>query len=84
MEHSDSIKRSLAIQRYMVPITFMIIPFVLARFTEIPFLIWLITFSLTSLLWILFYPKYVKKFTVKRISEIINEGKNRDCWVSIV
>jgi hypothetical protein len=78
MEHSETIKRSLAIQRYVIPIVFMIIPFVLARFTEIPFWYWLIAFALTSLIWILFYPKYVRGFTAKRISAMVNEGKNRD------
>lgn len=31
-----------------------------------------------AVLWVIFYPKYFMSVTVKRISKIVDEGKNED------
>ena len=74
--HSDTIKRSIAKQRYIVPVIYCAIPFLLVRFTVIPLLFWLLPFAVAAVIWVAFYPQYFKWRAARSISKMINEGKN--------
>jgi hypothetical protein len=73
IKNSKVIRKTLLAQRYIVPIIFLVIPLLFGRFNEIPF------FPLSiALIWIIFYPKYFMSVTMKRVSKMIEEGKNND------
>ncbi|EMS69814.1 YcxB family protein [Ruminiclostridium cellobioparum] len=78
VNHSDIIKKSLLIQRYFIPIIFMIVPFLIAGVTDLPLLYWICVFIVISVVWIVFYPKYFVWAFSKRVSKMVDEGKNKD------
>ncbi len=78
ISYSKTSRQALFIQRYITSLIFLLAPFVVARFTEIPLEYWLVTFAITYLLWVFFYPKYFKRVVGKRVSKMVDEGKNVD------
>lgn len=78
MTYSKSLRKSLFVQRYLVSFIFLIVPFVVARFTSIPLWYWLTVFGLVYVLWVVFYWKYFRWTLGRRISRMIDEGKNVD------
>lgn len=76
ISYSDSMRRSVFIQRYIPPIGFLILPFILILVTTIPLWYWLTVFVFTSILWIAFYQKYIERSISKRISKMLDEGEN--------
>ncbi len=76
MTHSVTMKRSLFIQRFIFPIIFLVLPIFLIRITAIPLWYWFTTFIISSILWVVFYPKSLKKSVKRKISKILEEGKN--------
>jgi len=78
MSNSKTVKKLFIAQRYIVPIIFLLIPFVMIRVTSIPLRYWFDIFLVSSVLWILFYPKYFKWTTSKRMLKMLDEGENTD------
>ncbi|MBU3143700.1 YcxB family protein [Clostridium sp. CF012] len=78
MSNSKSVKRLFIAQRYIVPIIFLLMPVMLIRVTSIPLGYWFKVFLVSSVLWIIFYPKYFKWSVSKRISKMLDEGENTD------
>jgi len=78
MSYSNTIRQALFIQRYIISIVFLIAPFIVAKVTDIPLWYWAIAFIVIYLLWIIFYPKYFRWSAARRISRMIDEGKNAD------
>ncbi|NMA96108.1 MAG: YcxB family protein [Clostridiales bacterium] len=78
MEHSASFKRSIFIQRYIVSLIFLIMPFALKSSTDIPFWYWLTICSIVYLVWVIFYNRYMRWNTARRLSKMVDEGKNKD------
>jgi hypothetical protein len=76
LENSATIKRTLFIHRYFVSLVFLVLPFLLAAVSDVPFMIWLVLYGLAFILWIIFYPRYFMSITKKRIIKMIDEGKN--------
>lgn len=76
LNHSKMIKKSLFIQRYIVSIVFLIVPFIFSSITEMPLYVYFPVFALIWLLWIIFYKKYFDRIAIKRIEKMLNEGKN--------
>lgn len=77
-KNSDAIKKSLFVQRYFIPIIFLIIPFFITKAIDIPLWYWISIFSLTAVLWVVFYPKHFVSSITKMASKMVNEGKNKD------
>lgn len=73
---SKTLRRMVLIQQYGLSLVYLIVPFALARFTEIPFVYWMVVFGIVYLFWILFYPRYFKSSARKRIDKMVDEGKN--------
>lgn len=80
MEHSKSIKRSLFIQRYLLSLIFFVFPFIMANATEVPLAFWLAAYTIIYILWVIYYPRYFVRSTKKRITKMINEGKNENLF----
>ncbi|KMT21879.1 YcxB family protein [Clostridium cylindrosporum] len=76
LSYSDSIRKSLFIQRYIVSLIFLVVPFVFADFSTIPLWYWLIGFVAIYIGWVSFYPRYIKGVVSKRTSKMIDEGNN--------
>lgn len=75
MTHSVSMKRSLFIQRFIFPIIFLILPILLVKITDIPLWYWFSVFTISSVLWVIFYPKFLRKSVERKISKLLEEGK---------
>lgn len=76
MRESETVKKSFFIQRYIVSLIYLVLPFILVKVSDMPFWYLMIIFLVTYLIWVLYYPKYFASFTKKRLQKIINEGKN--------
>lgn len=76
IKNSKSTIQTLKIQRFSVPIIYIIISFVFSKILEIPFLYMLIPFLILSLIWVVFYEKYFNKSIIRRLKKMMNEGEN--------
>lgn len=75
-KQSPSLKRSLIAQRLVGPIVFLITPFIVIRFSAISIGYWMTVFSITSLIWLIFYPRYFDWEMRRRIVKMLQEGNN--------
>ena len=76
LKKSPSLQRSLIAQRLVGPIAFLIAPFIVIRFSAIPIWYWMTVFSIASLIWLLFYPRYFDWEMRRRIVKMLLEGNN--------
>jgi len=76
IKNSKSAIRSLNAQRYLTPVFFILLSYILSLAGDTPFLELFIAFFITSILWILFYPKYFYSSVTRRIKKMFREGKN--------
>lgn len=75
-KHSPSMRRSLNLQRYGIPLFILAFSFLIDKFDEIPLWAWLITSIIIALLWVIYYPKYFKNQIIKSVTKMVREGKN--------
>ncbi len=73
--YAKSTRRSYFIQRYILSLSFLVLPFIIKQFTNMPLGYWLVGFTLLYLYWVAFYPKRLKKIVSRRISKMLSEGK---------
>lgn len=76
MNHSKTIKKTLFIHRYIVSLVFLALPFVLSGVSYIPIVFWLVPSVVVYILWVIFYPKYFIGIVKRRLSKMLDEGKN--------
>jgi hypothetical protein len=76
IKNSKTALRTLKMQRFLTPIVFIILSYVLSKVGNVPFFGLFITFLITSILWIIFYPKYFYSFVTRKTKKMIKEGKN--------
>jgi len=76
MNISETYRKSIFIQRYILPIIFLIVPFVLAQISKPPFLYWMIVFGILFVVWICYYKKYLIWKIKRIIKRRLKEGKN--------
>lgn len=77
-KNSDVFKKSWFLQKYIIPIIFILASFMIARIIDVPLLYSIITFSILAVLWVVFYPKFFISEMMTRISKLLDEGKNVD------
>lgn len=77
---SPSMKKSILIQRIMGPVIFVIAPFVIIQFSEIPLWYWLMIFGLSSIAWFVYYPKYTMWEIKRRVKKMLEEGNNENLF----
>lgn len=78
MAHSKLMKTHSMRQRIIGPIVFAIAAFVSPKVSGIPFWYWATVFSITSILWVFYYPKFAQKRMKKQILKMLFEGENKD------
>ena len=76
IKNSKSAIRSLNVQRFLTPVFFILLSYIISLVGDTPFLELFIAFFITGILWILFYPKYFYSTVTRRIKKFIREGKN--------
>jgi hypothetical protein len=76
VKNSESALKSLKMQRFLTPVLYAIIAYVLSSFADIPFLYAFIPFLIVSILWVVFYPKYFYNRITRHTKKMVTEGKN--------
>ncbi|WP_394883872.1 YcxB family protein [Clostridium tertium] len=76
MKNSKSLKRTMMINRFLIPLIFLVMPFVLDEISNISFWYWAVIFVLTYILWVVLYEKNVYKINIKRIRKMLEEKRN--------
>lgn len=76
MDISKTYRRTIFKQRYIVPIIFLIVPFVLDKISKIPFSYWMAIYGGLYIIWACFYKKYIIWKVKKSIKKKLNEGNN--------
>ncbi|MGG1678274.1 YcxB family protein [Neobacillus sp. NRS-1170] len=78
VKNSKAAMHSLNIQRYLLPVIFIIAAYLASTYGDLPFVEAFVIYFITAVLWILFYPKFffrhVKRMTMKMMKEGKNEG----------
>jgi hypothetical protein len=76
IKNSKTAIRTLNIQRFLTPIIFIILSYVLTKVGTTHFLSLFITFFLISIMWIIFYPKFFYSFVTRKTKKMIKKSKN--------
>lgn len=79
-QKSPSIKRSILIQRIFGPIIFMGAPFFIIKFSDIPLWYWITIFGISSVVWLIYYPKYANWEIKRRVKKMLKEGNNENLF----
>lgn len=75
MKNSKAMKKSMLLQRFLIPVVYLILPVFLKNVTRMPLWYWYSVFIIFSLIWIICYPKMIEKSLIKKASKLIDEGK---------
>lgn len=76
IQNSATAKKTLNMQRFIAPIIFIALSYILSKLGDTSFLGLFITFLMVSILWIIFYPKYFYNYVIRNTKKMIKEGKN--------
>ncbi|WP_381482139.1 YcxB family protein [Sporosarcina contaminans] len=76
VKNSNIGRNSLRWQRLASPLIFLLFAYLLSIFTEIPAAPLLSTFTITAVIWVLFYPKYFYWHITRQVRKMLKEGKN--------
>ncbi|WP_246010441.1 YcxB family protein [Bacillus yapensis] len=76
MKNSHTAKKALKVQRYLIPIVYMVVAYVFARVLDGSYILSFSIFGIMGILWIIFYPKYHYNFVLRQVRKMIKEGKN--------
>ena len=76
IKNSKTGKRALVLQRFLTPLFFIIISYIYSLISDMSFLPLFITFLVTSILWVIFYPKYFYRLIARNAKKMMKEGKN--------
>lgn len=72
---SKTVKKSIFLQRYIVPIVYLIVPFFLEDYRSPKFKYCMGLFIGIAIMWIIFYKKYFNASVKKKIIKMIDEGE---------
>ena len=78
MSNSKTVKRVFVAQRYITPIIFLLISFIMMKVTSIPQGYLFKGAIVCYVLWVIFYPMYFKWASSRRILKMIDEDKSED------
>ncbi|NMA82660.1 MAG: YcxB family protein [Epulopiscium sp.] len=88
VKHSPTVQRTLFIQRYIISLVFLVVPFVMHWTAQAPLKIAIPIFFITYVLWVIMYPKHFMKNIKKNTAKMIDEGKDesllgsQELWVT--
>lgn len=77
IKYSKRIRSSLFVQRYLISLIFLVIPFVTGGAKYISLGGSLALAVVIYVLWVVFYPKYFNGALKKRVTKILNQGNNK-------
>lgn len=77
---SQSMKKSIFIQRYIISLIFLVSPFIAVKITNAPLTYWIVVFIVVYVLWVAFYVRFLKRSVKKRIEKLVAEGKNTNIF----
>lgn len=75
---SSSLKKNILMQRILGPALFLIFPFIIRGYTEIPMWYWVTIFGIVSVVWFIYYPKYFNWEMTRRVKKMLSEGSNEN------
>lgn len=78
---SPALKKNIFGQRILGPIVFLLFPFIIRIYTDIPMWYWFAIFGLFSVVWFVFYPKYFKWEMTRRVKKMLKEGNNDNIYI---
>ena len=76
IKNSKTTKRALNMQRFLMPIIFIVLSYVLSKVGNMSFFGLFIALLIVSILWIIFYPRYFYSYVFRNTKKMIKEGKN--------
>jgi len=76
MNNSKKMKNILFIQRFIIPLIYFALPFVLARSTNVPFWLWMVAALVVYAVWVKIYPKRMKKSISQKLLRALKEERN--------
>lgn len=80
LKQSKMVQKSLTGQRIGVSIFFLILPFLISSIFNQPLISYLITFSVASILWFMYYPKYFYKSTKNKMIKHLSENNDQSLF----
>lgn len=75
-QNSKTLRKTLTMQRVLVPIIYLVMAIVLSFVLDIPVLFMVIPFLIIGIVWAVFYPKYFYRHIQKSAKKLLREGKN--------
>lgn len=78
MERTPSIKKTLFTQRYILPIMFLIVPFVMGNTKDVSFWYWIIMSATFYIVWAVFYQKYIRWNIGRNVGKLVDEEKDSE------
>lgn len=75
-KNSKAVKKSMTIQRFLLPVIYLLVAVFLSPILDIPILFLFIPFLLIGVLWGIFYPAYFYYHVKRAAKKMIREGKN--------
>ncbi|WP_223592330.1 YcxB family protein [Neobacillus bataviensis] len=76
VKNSKAAMRSLNIQRFLLPIIFIIAAYLASTYGDMPFVTAFVIYFIIAVLWIIFYPKIFYRHVKRMTKRMMNEGKN--------
>ncbi|HSP22085.1 MAG TPA: YcxB family protein [Planococcus sp. (in: firmicutes)] len=75
-KNSKAIRKSMTIQRFLVPIIYLLVGVIFSFILDVPVLFLVIPFLILGILWIIFFPAYFNRQIKRTAKKMIREGKN--------
>jgi len=77
---TKSIKTTLFIERFIISIMFILVPFMMKPKNDIPFAIFFMPFIIIYIGWIVLFPKYFKGSIKRRLERMLNKEENKSLF----
>ncbi|WP_416825623.1 YcxB family protein [Ectobacillus polymachus] len=76
VKHSKTVQRSLILQRFLIPILFILVSFFISYSTHSPLLSLFLVYFIAAVLWIILWPNYFYGIIRRRTKKMLREGKH--------
>lgn len=77
---SPAVKINILLQRLVGSGIFLLAPFIIKRYSDLPFVFWMSLFSIGAIFWFVFYPKYFNLDMSRKIQKMLREGNNEQIF----
>ena len=80
---SPTMRKNVTFIRILGPVVFLIAPFVIISFSEIPLWYWITLFGIASILWLIYYPRHFDWDMRRKMKKMLQEGNNENLFKEI-